>query len=70
MELPERDVVAATFTGPYDQVTAVTTALGDWIAEHDLELDGPMVDIYRVGPGQETDPARWVTDVCQPVRAR
>ncbi|MBD3780769.1 MAG: MerR family transcriptional regulator [Micrococcales bacterium] len=70
VDLPARDVVAATFTGPYDQVTAVTTALGDWIAEHDLELAGPMFDIYRVGPGQEPDPARWVTEVCQPVRDR
>lgn len=69
-ELPAREVAAATMTGPYEQVGAVTAALGDWIAEHDLELDGPMFDIYRVGPAQETDPARWVTEVCQPVRDR
>lgn len=70
VELPDRDVVTATFTGPYDQVSAVTVALGDWIAEHDLAMDGPMFDIYRVGPPQEQDPARWVTEVCQPVRDR
>ncbi len=69
-ELPARDVVTATMTGPYDQVGVVTAALGDWIAEHDLELDGPMFDVYRVGPAQEADPARWVTDICQPVRDR
>jgi DNA-binding transcriptional MerR regulator len=70
VQLPDRDVVTATFTGPYDQVSAVTVALGDWIAAHDLEMDGPMFDIYRVGPAQERDPSRWVTDVCQPVRDR
>lgn len=69
-EVAAQDVVTATMTGPYDQVGAVTAALGDWIAEHDLELDGPMFDVYRVGPGQETDPARWVTEICQPVRDR
>lgn len=69
-ELPARDVVAVTMTGPYEQVGAVTAALGDWIAEHDLEMDGPMFDVYRVGPAQEPDPARWVTEVCQPVRDR
>jgi len=68
--VPERDVVSATFTGPYEQVSAVTAALGAWIAEHDLAMDGPMFDIYVVGPGTEPDPARWVTRVCQPVRAR
>lgn len=70
VEVPARDVVAATSTGPYEQVSGVTAALGDWIAEHDLEMDGPMFDVYRVGPGSEPDPARWVTDVCQPVRSR
>lgn len=69
-ETGPRDVVTATMTGPYDQVGAVTAALGDWIAEHDLELDGPMFDVYRVGPAQDPDPARWVTDICQPVRER
>lgn len=69
-EIPAQDVVTATMTGSYDQVGTVTAALGDWIAEHDLELDGPMFDVYRVGPGQETDPARWVTEICQPVRDR
>jgi DNA-binding transcriptional MerR regulator len=69
-EIAPRDVVTATMTGSYDQVGAVTAALGGWIAEHGLELDGPMFDIYRVGPAQDPDPARWVTEICLPVRAR
>ncbi len=68
VELPERDVATATFTGPYDQVGAVTAAIGGWIAAQGLAMDGPMFDVYRVGPPQEQDPSRWVTDVCQPVR--
>jgi DNA-binding transcriptional MerR regulator len=66
--LPDRDVAVATSTGPYEQVGAVTAALGDWIAAQGLEMAGPMFDVYRVGPSDEPDPARWVTDVCQPVR--
>lgn len=70
IQAPERDVVTATVVGPYDQVSSVMPALGDWIAENDLEMAGPMFEIYRVGPAVEPDPARWVTDVCQPVRPR
>lgn len=70
VEAPARDVVTATFTGAYDQVSEVTATLGAWIAEQDLDLAGPMFDIYRVGPGTEPDPTRWVTEVCQPVRDR
>jgi DNA-binding transcriptional MerR regulator len=68
VEVPARDVALATFTGGYEQVGAVTAAIGDWIAGHGLAMDGPMFDVYRVGPAQERDPQRWVTDVCQPVR--
>jgi DNA-binding transcriptional MerR regulator len=68
VEVPARDVALATFSGGYDQVGAVTAAIGDWIAAEGLAMDGPMFDVYRVGPAQERDPARWVTDVCQPVR--
>ena len=70
VHVPERDVAAATFSGAYEQVSTVTAALGSWIAENDLAMAGPMFDIYVVGPGTEPDPARWVTQVCQPVRPR
>lgn len=44
----------------------VTAALGAYIAAHDLST-GPMLNIYRVSPAQNPDPAAWVTEVCFPV---
>jgi DNA-binding transcriptional MerR regulator len=68
VDLPEQDVVSATVTGPYDGVSGAMVALGDWVASHDVALDGPMFNVYLVGPAQEQDPQRWVTQVCLPVR--
>jgi secretion/DNA translocation related TadE-like protein len=68
VELPEQDVVSATITGPYEQVSGVMAALGDWVSANDVALDGPMFNVYLVGPEQEKDPQRWVTQVCLPVR--
>lgn len=67
VELPEQDVVSATITGPYEQVSGAMTALGDWVSANDVTLDGPMFNVYLVGPEQEKDPQRWVTQVCLPV---
>ena len=68
VRVDDRDVVMATLTGGYEGVSAATAAVGEWIAAHGLAMAGPMFNIYRVGPVQEPDPARWVTEVCQPVR--
>lgn len=66
VEMPEREVVTATVRGDYSQMSAVTEALGAYIAEHGLST-GPMFNIYRVSPAQNPDPSSWVTEVCFPI---
>lgn len=65
-EVPARDVVVATLLGSYDGMAEVTSAIGAYIAGHELQT-GAMFNIYRVGPAQNPDPATWVTDVCFPI---
>jgi len=66
-ELPERKVAWARMVGPYEQTGAVCQAIGAWISEHGYTPDGPMFNIYVVGPTDDPNPANWVTDINYPV---
>lgn len=67
--LPAQRIVTATVRGDYSQMPTATTAIGAYIAEHGLRT-GPMFNIYRVSPAQNSDPSSWVTDVCFPILDR
>jgi DNA-binding transcriptional MerR regulator len=68
LDIPEREVVTVTLKGDYSLMPQATAAIGEYIATHQLNT-GPMFNIYRVGPAQDPDPSKWVTDVCFPVIA-
>lgn len=68
VQVPERPVVSAMLHGSYDQMGQITAALGAVVAERGEQLDGPMFNIYLVGPTQNPDPEHWLTQVCLPVR--
>ena len=36
--------------------------------DNGYESDGPMFNIYHVGPAQTADPDEYVTEVCFPVK--
>jgi DNA-binding transcriptional MerR regulator len=65
-EIPEQRVVTATLRGDYSQMSTVTSAIGAYIAEHELST-GPMFCIYKVSPAQDPRPENWVTEVCYPI---
>jgi DNA-binding transcriptional MerR regulator/effector-binding domain-containing protein len=63
----EQQIASGMLYGGYEGIGDVMTALGNWVAEQGYRFAGPMFNIYLVGPGQEPDPTRWVTEVCVPV---
>lgn len=67
VEAPALDVAVGVLHGPYEGIGEVMADLGRWVGEHDLRIDGPMVNIYRVAPSDSPDPSSWVTEVCLPV---
>ena len=66
-QVPAQRVASVTYQGGYDQIGGVNQAVVDWAAANNCRLDGPMFNIYHVGPAQTSDPAQWVTEVCYPV---
>ncbi|MDT0166939.1 MerR family transcriptional regulator [Actinotalea sp. AC32] len=67
VELPEVTVACGRLHGPYEGMPAAAEAIGRWVAANGYRVDGPMFDVYVVGPMEAPDPAAWVTDVCVPV---
>ncbi|HEY0215491.1 MAG TPA: MerR family transcriptional regulator [Cellulomonas sp.] len=67
VEVPPVDAACAELHGSYDGVGAALADLAEWIDTHGLRADGPMFNVYVVGPTQDPDPAHWVTRVCLPV---
>ena len=63
-------VASATYQGSYQQIGGVNQALASWIAANSYEMDGPMFNIYHVGPAQTPDESQWITEVCIPIKAR
>ncbi|MEJ9176833.1 MerR family transcriptional regulator [Bacillus cereus] len=60
-------VASITVNGSYEQMTAVNEAAAKWIETEGYELAGPMFNIYHVSPAMESDPNKWVTEVCYPI---
>lgn len=69
-EVPAQLVAAATCQGSYEQMGAINQAVVSWAADNGYQLDGPMFNIYHVGPAQDPDPSHWVTEVCFPAAGK
>lgn len=67
-ELPAGRVAATWHVGPYDRLREAYLAIEAWLAAHGETAAGARWEIYWTDPGQEPDPARWRTEVLQPIR--
>jgi DNA-binding transcriptional MerR regulator len=68
VEVPEQEVAVGVLNGPYDAIGSVMEAVGRWVPENGYAFAGPMFNVYLVSPHDEPEPAKWVTEVCVPVK--
>lgn len=66
-ELPGGHVAVAWHVGPYEQLESTAKELEAWIAERGLRARGGQWHVYWTDPGLEPDPAKWRTEIVQPV---
>lgn len=67
LDLPPADLAVAVHHGPHDDIDVTYGRLGAWLVEHTLAVDGPIQEIYRVGPRDTADPQAWRTEIGWPV---
>ncbi|MUL78479.1 MerR family transcriptional regulator [Mycolicibacterium sp. CBMA 226] len=67
IELPSAEFAVAVHAGPHDDLDVTYGRLGSWVAAHALSIDGPVQEIYHVGPRDTADPVAWRTEIGWPV---
>ena len=68
--LPSVTVASAMCRGSYAQMGEINAAVAQWIEDNGWDYDGPMFNIYHVGPGQTQNPEEFVTEVCYPIKKK
>lgn len=63
--------VASTIVkGPFDFLTEANQEVVKWITSNNYEFAGTAFTIYHAGPGNETDPEKFVSEICFPVKKK
>ena len=65
--LPDVELAVATHAGEHDDIDVTYGALGAYVTDHQLVVDGPVREIYLVGPRDGAPPASWRTEIGWPV---
>lgn len=67
LDLPAVHLAVTVHRGPHDDIDVTYGRLGAWVVEHALAVDGPIHEIYLVGPRDTEDPQAWRTEMGWPV---
>ena len=65
-ELPGGTIASAFHVGPYETIGEAYQRIEAWIRARGKEPGSTMWEAYLRGPGQETDPARFRTEIFWP----
>jgi effector-binding domain-containing protein len=65
--LPGGKMVSTMHIGPYEKMRESWSALSDWINNSEYYPAGPGLEVYLVGPPQETDSTKFRTELLWPV---
>ena len=66
--VPEVELALTTHLGPHGgEIDRAYGALGAYVAEHALAVEGPIREYYVVGPHETTDEDQWRTEIGWPI---
>ncbi|ANI40588.1 MerR family transcriptional regulator [Mycolicibacterium vaccae] len=67
VDLPPADLAVTVHAGAHDDIDVTYGRLGTWVVTHALAVDGPIHEIYSVGPRDTPESADWRTEIGWPV---
>jgi DNA-binding transcriptional MerR regulator len=67
VELPPADLAVAVHPGGHDDIDVTYGRLGSWVVQHALAVDGPVEEMYVVGPRDTPTTVDWRTEIGWPV---
>jgi DNA-binding transcriptional MerR regulator/effector-binding domain-containing protein len=65
--LPAVDLVTTIHIGPHDDIDVTYGSLGTYVSQQALQIEGPIQEIYHVGPRDTDDSSAWRTEIGWPV---
>jgi DNA-binding transcriptional MerR regulator len=65
--VPAAELAVTVHTGGHEDIDRAYGALGGYVAEHALGLDGPIREYYLTGRHDTPDETRWRTEIGWPV---
>jgi DNA-binding transcriptional MerR regulator len=66
-EIPAAELAVAVHRGAFGDLDQTYGALGTYVAEREIGVEGPIRELYLVSPFETDDESRHVTEVCWPV---
>jgi DNA-binding transcriptional MerR regulator len=67
LTIPAVELATTVHNGPHADIDRRYGALGTYVTEHALAVEGPIREYYLVGPHETADPAQWRTEIGWPV---
>jgi DNA-binding transcriptional MerR regulator len=67
LDIPAAELAVAVHYGSLDDLDQTYGALGTYVAEHEIGVDGPIREHYLVTEFDTGDESGYVTEVCWPV---
>jgi len=67
-ELPAMEAASVQYKGPYEGSANIWNAMSAWVAEHGYEIASAPMEVYLKGPGDNAQPADYLTEIRMPVK--
>jgi DNA-binding transcriptional MerR regulator len=65
--IPPAELATIVHPGPHTNIDRTYGALGAYVTQHALAVDGPIREYYLVGPSDTQDESLWRTEVGWPI---
>ncbi len=65
--LPAVKVASCIVKGSYEKMGDAYATVVSWIKANGYQVNGPMFNIYHVGPAETQNPEEYVTEACFPI---
>ncbi len=67
-EVPECIAATIAFQGVYTKISNVINYMTNWIKENKYQFCGKSFSTYYKSPGNETNPEKFITEICFPIK--
>jgi DNA-binding transcriptional MerR regulator len=65
--IPPAELATIVHSGPHSDIDRTYGALGAYVTQHALAVEGPIREYYLIGPAETRDESLWRTEVGWPI---